>query len=184
MDRASRPIKRRREAFSPEPWARMRERVHQEQGGRCLVCRASLPLTGSVWERMHGCHVVGLGAGRSRHDASQWRNSRCNIIGACCGCHALLDSLPTTEARIELAADWSRAAGLPFDARQLLRLLIVERHAGRPAVTTCTPCAEGLHEACADNWLLADGPEPDAPVAAVACGCGHGGGATAGEDAK
>lgn len=151
MGRGRKLIARHRSRHDVAATGPRRAALWREQGGRCAMCRKPVPLEGDVWTRMHEAHAANVGMGGSRHDQGARINRRENRAGLCKPCHDRFGLMPRSE-RIRLAREWHR----------------------RCTVTTCKPCDEGLHEACAQAWVLAAGPEPDAESVEVACGCGHG----------
>lgn len=107
------PIRRRRARHSTDAWAEMRVRVYNEQGEACAGCRRWLPLEGDTLSRMHLAHLVALGMGRSRHDASNPLNGRDNLAGLCARCHMAHEATAGKERF--LLNQRLRVASLPRD---------------------------------------------------------------------
>lgn len=166
--KAPRPLRRKAPMRSETPMERtakkprrivrlpadVRDEVLTRSHGRCerrwpaharASWRCGLPVT-------QVAHVHGLGMGGNRSK----RNATCSTCGT------RLNDPANLLAVCSLACNDAVARPCPGKTPA-------------PAVTTCTPCAEGLHEACAKSWLLAESIEPDSPTAAVACACSHGG---------
>lgn len=91
-------MRRRRARFDPSRWAALRERVWQEQGGRCADCGRAVGLGMAEL-----AHLKPLGMGRSRHDHTNPINGRDNVAVLDRACHVALDSLPLDQ-RVERAA--------------------------------------------------------------------------------
>lgn len=169
--KAPRPLRRKAPMRSETPMERtakkprrivrlpadVRAIVMERAGGRCER-RRSAGSSGASWRCLYiptqvaHVHGLGMGGNRSKRGAT------------CPTCGTRLNDPANLLAVCSLACNDAVARPCPGKTPA-------------PAVTTCVNCLDELHEACAKSWLLAESIEPDAPVEAVACGCGHGGGA-------